>query len=190
VTREGRFHRIARTFQCREDLWSEFEEMARDLDCSVDYLLNEALKRYARETNRRRSPPPPSTPRPAAGPPPLAAFALPAPARVQPPTVPRLAIAHADGTTIVGCDRFIIGRSRSMSHLTIKDPNISRQHALVEEVDGRHFLVDMGSTNGLEWRGEPLSRKLIDDGDVITICGHVLRFSYRLMAGDLRYRAR
>jgi hypothetical protein len=36
-----------RTFQCREALWACFEQMARELECSVDYLLNDAMKQYA-----------------------------------------------------------------------------------------------------------------------------------------------
>ncbi|MDP9151444.1 MAG: hypothetical protein M3O36_16105, partial [Myxococcota bacterium] len=39
----------ARTFQCREALWDAFEQMARELECSVDYLINEAMKQYARQ---------------------------------------------------------------------------------------------------------------------------------------------
>ena len=38
-----------RTFQCREALWACFEQMARELECSVDYLLNDAMKQYARQ---------------------------------------------------------------------------------------------------------------------------------------------
>ena len=37
----------ARTFQCRDVLWETFEQMARELECSVDYLVNEAMKQYA-----------------------------------------------------------------------------------------------------------------------------------------------
>src|SRR6516162_5734410 len=38
-----------RTFQCRDVLWETFEQMARELECSVDYLINEAMKQYARQ---------------------------------------------------------------------------------------------------------------------------------------------
>ena len=38
-----------RTFQCRETLWLKFEQMARELECSVDYLINDAMKQYARQ---------------------------------------------------------------------------------------------------------------------------------------------
>ena len=38
-----------RTFQCRDSLWHKFEQMARELECSVDYLINDAMKQYARQ---------------------------------------------------------------------------------------------------------------------------------------------
>src|ERR1700674_274523 len=41
----------ARNFQCRDVLWETFEQMARELECSVDYLINEAMKQYARQRN-------------------------------------------------------------------------------------------------------------------------------------------
>jgi hypothetical protein len=37
-----------RHFQCRDDLWGLFEKMAVELECSVDYLINEAMRQYAR----------------------------------------------------------------------------------------------------------------------------------------------
>src|SRR5271170_3739952 len=39
----------SRNFQCRDVLWETFEQMARELECSVDYLINEAMKQYARQ---------------------------------------------------------------------------------------------------------------------------------------------
>ena len=47
-------------------------------------------------------------------------------------------------------DRFIIGRGKQSSDLTIKDPNVSRQHAMIEFLNGQYYIVDMGSTNGVE----------------------------------------
>src|SRR5579863_1290294 len=38
-----------RTFQARDVLWETFEQMSRELECSVDYLINEAMKQYARQ---------------------------------------------------------------------------------------------------------------------------------------------
>src|SRR5476649_1040932 len=39
----------SRTFQCRDVLWETFEQMARELECSVGYLINESMKQYARQ---------------------------------------------------------------------------------------------------------------------------------------------
>jgi hypothetical protein len=38
-------------FQCRDYLWEIFEQMSGELECSVDYLINEAMRQYARSRN-------------------------------------------------------------------------------------------------------------------------------------------
>ena len=76
-------------------------------------------------------------------------------------------------------DRFIIGRGKQSSDLTIKDPNVSRQHAMVEYLNGQYYMVDMGSTNGVEYNGQRIARKAIAEGDLFRICDHEIRFSYR-----------
>src|SRR3954447_25693600 len=40
-----------RHFYCRDVLWETFEQMANDFDCSIDYLVNEAMRYYARSNN-------------------------------------------------------------------------------------------------------------------------------------------
>src|SRR5882724_8739695 len=94
--------KTTRTFQCREALWEKFEQMARELECSIDYLINDSMKQYLRQRGygstaasiapgtgaggpppppgrqvSRAPPPPPVAPAPAArapaGPPPMAA---------------------------------------------------------------------------------------------------------------------
>lgn len=75
-------------------------------------------------------------------------------------------------------DRFIIGRGRQSSDLTIKDPNVSRQHAMVEFLDGHYYMVDMGSTNGVEYGGQRVQRQVVNEGDVFRVCDHELRFSF------------
>lgn len=37
-----------RSFQCRDYLWTLFEQMSAELECSVDYLINESMRQYAR----------------------------------------------------------------------------------------------------------------------------------------------
>ena len=65
-----------RHFQCRDYLWEIFEQMSAELECSTDYLINEAMRQYARSRNygTRASGPAPSappnrTPRPDMAPP-------------------------------------------------------------------------------------------------------------------------
>ena len=76
-------------------------------------------------------------------------------------------------------ERFIIGRGKQSSDLTIKDPNVSRQHAMVEFLNGQYYIVDMGSTNGVEYNGQRIARKQIAEGDVFRICDHDILFTYR-----------
>jgi pSer/pThr/pTyr-binding forkhead associated (FHA) protein len=76
-------------------------------------------------------------------------------------------------------DRFVIGRGKQSSDLTLKDPNVSRQHAMIEFQNGVYFMVDMGSTNGVEYNGQRIARKQITEGDVFKICDHEMRFTYR-----------
>lgn len=85
---------------------------------------------------------------------------------------------HFQGSSVpVTKPRFIIGRGKKGTDLTIKDPNVSRQHAMIEYSEGRHFLVDLGSTNGVLVDGERVQRRVIDDGDEFRICDHTLRFT-------------
>jgi len=280
-----------RTFQCRDMLWETFEQMARELECSVDYLINEAMKQYARqrsyggrtpypnaspstggriESEQRpadrggypSNPPPPMAPPPQSmrgadprrgggglPPPPARGGGLPAPPppprgggiqsgmgmqppprmstggmpgqmRSQPPSAPRsapppipgrapsmppipneprgggggggyngglsggvqgatLSIIYQGEKVGVSKDRFVIGRGKQSSDLTLKDPNVSRQHAMIEYQNGVYFMVDMGSTNGVEYNGQRIARKQIAEGDVFRICDHDLRFTYR-----------
>src|SRR6186713_782353 len=93
--------KINRTFQCREALWTKFEQMAKELECSVDYLINDAMKQYARQrgyggaavgASPSMPPPPAGGPAHVAPPPPPAMSAPPplaAPARsLTPPPAP------------------------------------------------------------------------------------------------------
>jgi pSer/pThr/pTyr-binding forkhead associated (FHA) protein len=76
-------------------------------------------------------------------------------------------------------DRFVIGRGKQSSDLTLKDPNVSRQHAMIEFQNGVYFMVDMGSTNGVEYNGQRIARKQIGEGDAFRICDHDIVFTYR-----------
>jgi hypothetical protein len=239
--------KVNKSFQCREALWTKFEQMSKELECSVDYLINDAMKQYARQRGYGAAtagaspsmlpqppaaagvptpvapPPPPSMqmppPPPPLAPPPRMSGVAPPPApppkrgAAPPPPPPPLtsqvpsrrgptppplgnrsvappkpASTHPAGLNLtihyqgegfpVTKDRFIIGRGKQTSDLTIKDPNVSRQHAMIEFSSGQYYIVDMGSTNGVEFNGQRVQRKVINEGDTFKVCDHELRFTY------------
>jgi len=75
-------------------------------------------------------------------------------------------------------DQFIIGRGSKSSDLAVKDANISRKHAAVIFHNGTFYMKDLGSTNGVEYGGKPVDSKRIDEGDVFSICGYDMHFTY------------
>ncbi len=242
-----------RHFYCRDVLWETFEQMANDFDCSIDYLINEAMRYYARSKNyhsaqatgggeprsgtgsvspttspppapaytsasttgsssanaRRTIPPPPpgslGRERAAATSPPGQHFSQGAstppsgvaavqPRRPQPPaprsTPPESpAVSPSGASTLflvfnsqriaIEKDQFIIGRGSKTSDLAIKDGNISRKHAAVIRRNGTYYIKDLGSTNGIDYKGMRIDNKRIDEGDVFHLCDYELRFTYR-----------
>ncbi|MGB5812106.1 MAG: hypothetical protein WBG86_16340, partial [Polyangiales bacterium] len=44
--------KTVRAFQCRDYLHELFDQMSEELDCSVDYLINEAMREYARSRDQ------------------------------------------------------------------------------------------------------------------------------------------
>ena len=102
----------------------------------------------------------------------------PAPAPAPGAAGAKLTISYQGETFPVTKDRFIIGRGKQSSDLTIKDPNVSRQHAMIEFSNGQYYIVDMGSTNGVEYNGQRVQRKVISEGDSFRVCDHELKFSF------------
>jgi hypothetical protein len=254
-----------RHFYCRDVLWETFEQMANDFDCSIDYLVNEAMRYYARSKNYQSPggpqvtggqpvPPEPRATNNANGPgsglsannkpptrnqpgtqqpppqpgmgtmapaaanavrrpqPPTPGFAGRAPMpsansagvhaaphaqpqpQVAPPPPPPAAAAplpaiNAGSATLfllyngqrypVTKDQFIIGRGSKTSDLAIKDGNISRKHAAVIRRNGTFYIKDLGSTNGIDYKGMRIDNTRIDEGDVFHLCDYELRFTYR-----------
>jgi pSer/pThr/pTyr-binding forkhead associated (FHA) protein len=76
-------------------------------------------------------------------------------------------------------DEYIIGRGARAADLAIRDGNISRRHAAVVFHDDAYFMKDLGSTNGIEYGGQRVESKRIEEGDVYHICDYELRFSYQ-----------
>jgi hypothetical protein len=126
---------------------------------------------------------------PAAGAPPSARAARPS-APVAPAADAAGAGAGAAGSPVlflvfdqqkyrIDKDQFIIGRGSKSSDLPIKDGNISRKHAAVIRRNGTFFIKDLGSTNGIDFKGMRIDNKRIDEGDVFHICEYELKFTYK-----------
>jgi hypothetical protein len=193
----GNEGRRARTFLCRDDLYAAFEERARNLECSVDWLLGEAMKRLLADGALKPAPAPvkPRTLPPPLPPEPVSARRMPLPPGMQgaplipppPPPPPRsrkptgsfvgektalantIALRLDDKRVIVDRDRFVLGRSARDAHFAIRDPNVSRQHAMIERMPGGFIIVDMASTNGVIVNGVRVTRSPLREGDVLEI---------------------
>ncbi len=61
----------------------------------------------------------------------------------------------------------VLGRSKECD-ITIDDSNISRRHAEIRREDGAYWLVDLGSTNGVEVNGRRVERtKLLNQDHIV-----------------------
>jgi hypothetical protein len=64
--------------------------------------------------------------------------------------------------------RMVIGRSKECD-IQVDDPNVSRRHAEVRQEGTTYWIVDLGSTNGIEVNGRRLKRAKLEDGDTVTL---------------------
>lgn len=151
-----------RHFYCRDAHWEIFEKMASELECSVDYLINEALRHYARARSTQQK-----------------ARCVGTPTEPPAPAIQRLFLIFGEERYEITAKPFTIGRGHKTADLPIKDDKISRKHATVVHRYGTFYIRDLGSTNGLHHKGQRIDNKRIDDGDCFIICGHELRFAYR-----------
>jgi len=94
-------------------------------------------------------------------------------------TTPTLFLIFNNQRIPIDKDQFIIGRGSKTSDLPIKDGNISRKHAAVIRRNGTYYIKDLGSTNGIDYKGMRIDNKRIDEGDVFHLCDYELRFTYR-----------
>jgi hypothetical protein len=62
----------------------------------------------------------------------------------------------------------VLGRSREAG-IRVADVNVSRRHAELRQEGAGYWIVDLGSTNGLEVNGERVERARLRDGDRILL---------------------
>jgi pSer/pThr/pTyr-binding forkhead associated (FHA) protein len=70
-----------------------------------------------------------------------------------------------------------IGRSAT-NDIVIRDPTVSRKHAVVEYAEGRYLLTDLGSRNGTLVNKTSVTTHRLNQGDVLKIGKHHLIFTY------------
>jgi hypothetical protein len=137
-------------------------------------------------TGLRRSVPPPlpptrnTTEHPASHqqPPPVpSGFSV--PAQSEGGAAPPLFLVFGNQRYVIEKDQFIIGRGTKSSDLPIRDGNISRKHAAVIRRNGEYYIKDLGSTNGIDFKGERIEVKKIEEGDTFSICDYQLKFTYK-----------
>ncbi|MBQ9817172.1 MAG: FHA domain-containing protein [Proteobacteria bacterium] len=92
---------------------------------------------------------------------------------------PPLYIIFANQRYTVDKDKYIIGRSSQLADLVIRDGNISRKHCAVIYKNGAYYIKDLDSTNGIEFQGQRIDTKRIEEGDQFNICEFHFTFTYR-----------
>lgn len=77
--------------------------------------------------------------------------------------------AGEDAGPVFGKDAWVFGRSNECDFVYTA-PKISRQHFIIERIEGHFYVSDLGSTNGTRLNGKPLLRKeRLFVGDVISM---------------------
>ena len=64
--------------------------------------------------------------------------------------------------------RVVLGRSRDCD-IQLPDANVSRRHAELRQEGAFYWIIDLGSTNGIEVNGKRVKRAKLRDGDTITL---------------------
>ena len=171
--------RSPRRLYIRDHLFSIFEEMANEIGCSIDYLVNEAMRSYARKHHSSRSLEEISVPATSSkGPPPLP---TPSQDNLSSPSSLPLYLWFNQQRYVVNNSRFIIGRGGQNKHcdLVIPDSNISRNHCAITYHNGEYYIRDLNSTNGVEFNGDKVRQKRIEEGDSFFLCDYPLTFTYQ-----------
>ncbi|HXQ62913.1 MAG TPA: DUF3662 and FHA domain-containing protein [Acidimicrobiales bacterium] len=81
-----------------------------------------------------------------------------------------------DGSRIVlGVEPIVIGRLPECT-VVLNDQNVSRRHAEIRRSGSDVVVTDLRSTNGTKVNGVPVSERVLEDGDDITVGTTTLRF--------------
>ena len=70
-----------------------------------------------------------------------------------------------------------IGRTPEENDLILDDKRVSRQHAILQQSGASYILTDLKSANGTLVDGKKVDEFILSDGDTISICNYLLKFS-------------
>jgi hypothetical protein len=91
---------------------------------------------------------------------------------LSPTPKPPKAFLIVEGSKIFTIEHDVINIGRLLeNHLVLDDPRVSRLHAQLRAVKGRHILFDLGSSGGTFVNGERVSQVSLHPGDVIFLAG-------------------
>ena len=71
------------------------------------------------------------------------------------------------------------GSVKAFEAVVLRAQMFSRKHAAVIRRNGTFYIKDLGSTNGIDYKGMRIDNKRIDEGDIFHLCDYELRFTYR-----------
>jgi hypothetical protein len=93
----------------------------------------------------------------------------------------QLELETPDGPHLFPLETNLVTVGRGLNNdLIVEDPRVSRQHAQIRYKSRRHFVGDLGSTNGTYVNGMPVTNdQLLRDGDVVSFGGLEMRFQQR-----------
>jgi hypothetical protein len=90
------------------------------------------------------------------------------------------------GQFVVESDITSIGR-KSECDISIKDPAVSGTHAQIHKLGKNYVIEDLGSTNGVVYKGRKVKQQVLKHNDLVSIGEHQLKF---LITGDSVVEAR
>ncbi len=105
---------------------------------------------------------------------------------VQQRPVPILVVRQSGeivGEYLLNRERMFIGRKEDQD-ITLNDRKVSRKHAQIVNIDGRYFLQDLNSTNGIYARSEPVKWHALTNNDRIKIGDCIIEYQESMSKDD------
>ena len=169
-----------RSFYIKNYLCIVFEEMAQEIGCSIDYLVNEAMRTYARTHRPSRALDTPTAQRDFSADTLDRRSSLSSQFLTPHPNLPPIYLWFNEHRYVIQQPKFMIGRGGSNQEvdLIISDHNISRRHCAITYSNGEYIIKDLNSTNGIVFDEQRIPHKSIKEGDSFFLCDYKISFTF------------